>query len=130
MSNLLRVYVVILLLGWGLWLALDKPAPTQAGPMPPAPSPYALPMPERPTTNPIPLAPPEGDWLADLQYGMDLLKLGETRQAYLVTWRRQYWMLSAAAALLLVALLPPLVSWFRHRRGSDTKAASAANDAQ
>lgn len=127
MMNTLRVYVVVLLLGWGFWLALDKPTAVQPVSSPPVASPYALPMPERPTVNPIPFPPPEGDWLADLQYGMDMVKRGETSRAFVVTWQRQFWLLSAVVALLLAALFPPLISRFRERRKSK-KTASAAQD--
>lgn len=114
--NLLRVYVVVLIAGWLLWLALDKSPPPPLGQSPgvtappgPVGHPFALPPPERPTRNPTNLLPHEGTMLADFQYAVDTAKRGEFRRGFIVLWRRQYfWVAAIVTALVIFVLVPAL----------------------
>jgi hypothetical protein len=126
--NLLRVYVVVLMAGWLVWLALDKPPSAQYGPaggmVPPSSvQPFPLPPHERRTRYPAMQPPPEGDTLADFQYAADRVKRGELREGFVVLWRRQYlWVAAIVTALVTIVLAPAFRAvaqrrWRGHRTG-------------
>ena len=119
MMNFLRLYVVVLMLGWFLWLALDKRAPEAAVSVAPPPTPYPLPLPERPGYPEYPgFQPPPLDagLMADFRYVVDALKAGQTRRGFLVVWPRRYWALSGVITLLLFVAVPPLGRVLRRRK--------------
>ena len=119
MMNFLRLYVVVLMLGWFLWLVLDKRVPEAAVLAAPPPAPFALPLPERPGYPEYPgLQPPplEAGLMADFQYVVDALKAGQTRRGFMVVWPRRYWALSGVISLLLFVAVPPLGRVLRRRR--------------
>ena len=119
MMNFLRVYVVVLMLGWFLWLALDKRPPAAAVAVAPPPAPYALPLPEQPGYPEYPgLQPPPIDagLMADFQYLVNALIAGQARQGFVVVWPRRYWALSGVITLLLLVAVPPLGRVLRRRK--------------
>jgi hypothetical protein len=121
--GILRVYVVVLLVGWFTWFLLEKPTDAAGvGPVAaPQYGPYALPLPERPTMSRIPPPPPEGDTIADFQYAVDMTKQGEFQRAFVTLWRRQYWLSAAVLTALFMTLAPPVSRAIKRLRTPDRR---------
>jgi hypothetical protein len=116
--NFLRIYVVVLMLGWFLWLALDKHPPEAAVAVPPPPAPYSLPLPERPGYPGLQPPPPDAGLMADFQYAVDTLKAGQPRRGFVVVWPRRYWALTGVITLLSFVAVPPLWRLVRRRKST------------
>ena len=104
------------MLGWFLWLALDKHPPRAAVAVPPPPAPYSLPPPERPGYPALQLPPPDAGLIADFQFAVDTLKAGQPRRGFVVVWPRRYWALTGMITLLLFVAVPPLGRVLRRRK--------------
>jgi hypothetical protein len=124
--SLLRTYAILFIAGWALWLWMEKSGPAAVHPPPVAP--YAgLPVPGQPGPGYPGLMPPgapsaappgEGGVVADFQHGVDLLKAGYYRQAFLALWRSQSWVLAGVLTALVALLLPGLGRTVARWRGS------------
>lgn len=133
---LLRTYALAFLLGWGLWLWLDKSGPPYVPPPPSAPyAPGAMPgYPGYPSYAPgVPPAPAgDGDaTVQDFQHAVDLLKAGYAKQSFIALWRKQSWVLAGVMTVLVALVLPlggRLVDRLRRRsRGAGRAAGDAVS---
>ena len=123
--GLLRTYALVFLVGWGLWLWLDKAGPEYA-PQPPM-APYgAGPMPGYPGQpgygpgGPPPAPGVEGSTVQDFQHAVDLLKAGRYQQAFTWLWRRQSWVLAGVLTVFAAVVSPGtgrIVTRLRGRSG-------------
>lgn len=114
--GVLRIYAVVFVAGWALWLWMDKQGPS--GPRPPMPPPYggAPYAPYPGASGQISPPPADGDRIQELQYGMDLLKAGRFKQGFVYLWRRQSWIVSGVITALLVLLGPGIRAVLARRR--------------
>ncbi len=77
-----RGTVIAFIAGWVLWFWIDK-------------NPYSL--------GPLP-QPLDGDFTANFQMAIDLLKAGRYKAAFVYAWKAHYLVLSLGAGLLIAAL--------------------------
>jgi hypothetical protein len=98
---MIRSLILTFLLGWGLWLLLDKEGPAY--------------------THAARIQGGE-DTLLDFQVGFDLLKAGEPGAAFAFLWYHHYLILTLLIALVAAFALPPL----RRSLGSGWRRGSAA----
>jgi hypothetical protein len=92
--------ILTFVLGWGLWLWMDKQGPAYS---------HAARL--------------EGgdDLLRDFQAGFDLVKAGEPGAAFAFLWYHHYLLLTILLALLLTVLVPPFrrsLSFARRRKAA------------
>ncbi|MEN8175751.1 MAG: hypothetical protein ABFS23_08305 [Pseudomonadota bacterium] len=110
----LRIYAILFLAGWGLWLFMDKSPqqsayPGRAGPVfqhaPPA------------ARGPAPRAGNgETGTLQQFQQAANLAKAGYWRQAFIFLWPKESWILAGVGLLLYLSLIGPLIVWVQRRR--------------
>jgi hypothetical protein len=110
--SILRTYVIVFVLGWAIWLFTDKsPSPPTQGP----PFSGAYPVQSAPWIQ-TPTGPRGQGMLAELQHGVDQIRVGRYREGVVYLWREQSWLLAGVLTLLLRLLLPLLPSHGESRR--------------
>jgi hypothetical protein len=116
--SILRTYAIVFVLGWAVWLFTDKsPSLPASGP----PFSGAYPAQTAPWAQP-PARPKGHGMLAELQHGVDQIRVGRYREGAVYLWREQSWLLAGVLTLVLQLLLPLLPSrggFRRHTRSGN-----------
>ena len=116
--GLIRTYILVFIVGWGLWFWLDKDGGLPAQ----TPPPYVQVPPAAyrgvpgPTARPTSPAPFQEELVGEFQHGFDLLKAGFFPQAFVFLWRRQSWILAGVITLLFALLSPGLLRIYSRLR--------------
>lgn len=95
---MIRNILIVFVLGWAVWFAMDKNSPEY----------YVV---HRP--------PPVDGLIQELQLGVDLVKMGRVGPAFAFLWNAHYILISVIAGALLSLLTPSLAGLGRRiPRGS------------
>lgn len=118
--GLLRNYVLVFFLGWGLWFWMDKSdtAPAHAPPAYGQTPPGAFPGYPGVARVPGALPLPQDDLVGEFQHGFDLVKAGGYKEAFVYLWRRQSWVLAGVLTLFVSIGSPRLLRGLTRLRGS------------
>lgn len=101
-----KTFAIVFVAGWALWLWMDKS---------PAPSPYYPGFAGAPQARGLPPASGESGIVQELQWGMNLVKAGEFRQAFVTLWRDKSWLVAGIVTALLLMVGPGLGRLFARR---------------